>query len=257
VRLHFLINSERNILMNKILVFIPTYNERANVDRLYIQLKNLGLPIDILFCDDNSPDNTGKILDELAEHDHTVHVIHRPAKLGLGTAHLEAFRYAHKNHYNYLITMDADGTHDPKYIPLMLDKKDKYDIVIGSRWAGKGTMYGWGKIRLFFTNFWRNMIKYGLGMPYDCMGAFRLYNVALLNEASIKNLKSEGFSFNLESLYRFLQRGARVYEVPIEARNRDRGESKLSTKIMRETAKQYFILLTDRLFCAHNTKCKN
>lgn len=242
--------------MNKILVFVPTYNERANIDRLYAQLKNLNLPIDILFCDDNSPDGTGKILDELAAHDQTVKVIHRAGKLGLGTAHLESFKYAHKNQYNYLITMDADGTHDPKYIPLMLEQKDKYDVIIGSRWAGKGVMHGWGKIRLFFTNFWHNMIKYGLNMPYDCMGAFRLYNVAMLNDASTKRFKSQGFCFHLEVLYRFLQEGAKVYEVPIEARNRDRGESKLSTKIMRETAKMYFVLLFDRMFNAKNPTLK-
>ncbi len=234
--------------MNKILVFTPTYNERGNVQKLYQALKNLPYDLDILFCDDNSPDGTGKVIDELVAQDSCVHVIHRPSKMGLGTAHKEAFQFARNHGYDYLLTMDADFTHDPCYIPAMIAQKESADIVIGSRYTSGGKMEGWNKIRLPFTYFWRSMIKYGLSMPYDCTGAFRLYSVSILNPALYRTLKSQGFAFCMESLYRFKRSGAKIVEVPILARSRTEGKSKLSVKIMAEVAKQYFRLLWDRLF---------
>jgi dolichol-phosphate mannosyltransferase len=234
--------------MNKVLVFIPTYNERGNVQRLYQEIKKLPYDLDILFCDDNSPDRTGELIDSLIAADSSVKVIHRPSKMGLGTAHIEAFKYAREHAYDYLITMDADFTHNPSYIPALIMKKDRADIVIGSRYISGGKMEGWNKIRLPFTYFWRSMIKYGLGMPYDCTGAFRLYNVKILNPDLFKKLTSQGFAFCMESLYRFKHNGAQIVEVPILARNRQEGKSKLSGKIMREVAKKYFCLLADRLF---------
>lgn len=234
--------------MNKLLVFTPTYNERGNVQKLYQALKKLPFELDILFCDDNSPDGTGKLIDELIANDCSVHVIHRSSKMGLGTAHKEAFQFARNHGYDYLLTMDADFTHDPAYIPAMIEKKRGADIVIGSRYTSGGKMEGWNAIRLPFTYFWRGMIRYGLGMPYDCTGAFRLYSVSVLNPALYKTLKSQGFAFCMESLYRFKRNGARIVEVPILARSRTEGKSKLSIKIMAEVAKQYFCLLFDRLF---------
>lgn len=234
--------------MNKILVFTPTYNERGNVQKLYQALKNLPCNLDILFCDDNSPDGTGAIIDEMVTKDRSVHVIHRPSKMGLGTAHIEAFNYARRHNYDYLITMDADFTHDPSYIPAMLGKKDSADIIIGSRYASSGKMEGWNVIRLPFTYLWRSLIKYGLDMPFDCTGAFRLYTVKVLKEPLFNGFTSHGFAFCMESLYRFKQNGASILEVPILARNRTEGKSKLSIKIMVEAAKQYLRLLGDRLF---------
>src|SRR5581483_1378599 len=214
--------------MDKILIFIPTYNERDNITALYQEIKKLPFQITILFCDDNSPDGTGSFLDELAAHDAQVKVIHRPAKLGLGTAHKLCFEYAYHNNFDYLLSMDADFTHDPCYIPDLLAKKDEADIVIGSRYIAGGGMQGWNRIRLPFTYFWRNAIKYGLGLPYDSTGAFRLYKVKILVPEVYNTFKSKGFAFGLESLYRLKHYGAKITEVPICARNRKYGESKLS-----------------------------
>lgn len=235
--------------MDKILVFIPTYNERGNVQRLYQEIKKLPYDLNILFCDDNSPDGTGALIDELVTKDSRVHVIHRPGKMGLGTATIEGFNYARKHNYDYLITMDADFTHDPSFIPNLIEKKDHADIVIGSRYIAGGKMEGWNKIRLPFTYFWRSMIKYGLGMPYDCTGAFRIYRVTILKPEIYTKLTSKGFSFGMEALYRLQQNGARIIEIPILARQRQEGKSKLTVKIMSEFAKQYFRLVGDRLFC--------
>jgi dolichol-phosphate mannosyltransferase len=231
---------------NEVLVFIPTYNELQNVEILYKEIKKNKHDVDILFCDDNSPDGTGKFLDQLAKKDPTVFVMHREKKLGLGTAHLCAFEYAQKHNYRYLLTMDADLTHDPIYIPALLAKKDSSDIVVGSRYADGGGMSGWGKIRLPFTYFWKNLIKNGLGMPYDCTGAYRLYNVKVLKPAVYQKVQSKGFSFCIESLYRLKQAGCKIAEVPIKARNRMYGKSKLSMAIMKEAAFTYCRLLFER-----------
>ncbi len=235
-------------MQNTILVAIPTYNECQNVPLLYKALKELSIPVDILFIDDNSPDGTGAVIDTIKKKDSTVHVLHRPKKMGLGTAHVQAFNFARNRNYSYLLTMDADFTHNPLYIPTMLEKRDKADIVIGSRYTYGGGMSGWGKIRLPFTYFWRGMIKYGLGMPYDCTGAFRLYNISILKPEMYKHFTSHGFSFCMESLYHAKKAGATIIEVPIQAQNRIYGKSKLSVSIMAEVAGMFFKLLGNRIY---------
>ena len=235
---------------NNILVAIPTYNEKNNILLLYEGIKQLNLPLDILFIDDNSPDGTGTYIDSLAANDKTIHVIHRQSKMGLGTAHKRAFDFAREHKYQYLITMDADLTHDPKYIPNLLDHKKGTDIVIGSRYISGGSMRGWNKIRLPFTYFWRFMIKNILGLPYDCTGAYRLYNVSILNPAVYNQVKGTGFAFCMESLYRFAQHGARITETPIQAHSRIHGTSKLSWPLMLEAAVRFCSLSYDRFLHA-------
>jgi dolichol-phosphate mannosyltransferase len=230
---------------NTVLIFVPTYNERDNVALLYKEIKQYNKDVDILFCDDNSPDGTGAVLDEIAAQDSTVHVVHRPTKLGLGTAHIKAFSFAKEHQYTNLVTMDADFTHHPSYIAHMLQHQKKFDVVIGSRYAHGGRMSGWGLIRLPFTYFWRNVIKFGLGMRYDCTGAFRLYKVHTLDPRLYANLNAKGFAFCMESLYRMHQAGLKITEIPIHARNRTHGKSKLSLGIMKEVACTFFRLLME------------
>ena len=230
---------------NNILVAIPTYNEKDNVPLMYNKIKELQLPIDILFVDDNSPDGTGAVINKLIEQDATVHAVHRPKKMGLGAAHKQAFSFATKHGYAYLITMDADLTHDPKYIPDLLALKNESDIVIGSRYADGGSMHGWHKFRLPFTYFWRSMIKNGLGLPYDSTGAYRLYNTKILKPEVYDQVK-DGFAFCMESLYRFAQHGARIIETPIQAHSRVHGHSKLSWLIMLQVAQRFCNLTYDR-----------
>lgn len=226
-----------------ILICIPTYNEYENVSQLYAEIKKLPFTTDILFCDDNSPDGTGALIDQLVAQDSSVHVIHRPGKMGTGTAFIEAFKFAHHNHYTHLVTMDADFTHDPSYIiPMMEVDFNRYDIVIGSRYAPGGSMVGWSKVRLPFTYFWKYMIHTFLKMPYDCTGAFRVYQVPLLKPEIYTHIEAQGFAFCMESLYRFVQHGARITEIPITAHNRKKGGSKLSYKIMSEAAQKFIVL---------------
>ena len=185
-------------MKNNLLVCIPTYNERENVPLLYHELKKLPVNFDILFCDDNSPDGTGKIADQLAGVDSSVKIMHRPGKLGLGTAHLACFGYARTHGYEKVLMMDADFTHDPAYIPQMIKVSENADLVIGSRYARGGRMEGWGKFRLPLTYFWKGMIRYGLGLPQDATGAFRLYRVNVLTDDILKKVVSKQFSFHIE-----------------------------------------------------------
>lgn len=238
------------------LIFIPTYNESGNIENLYYEIKKLPTKTDILFLDDNSPDGTGKIIDSIVAKDDSTFAMHRAGKMGLGTAHIEAFKFARQKEYEYLVTMDADFTHHPRYIPALLATKDHSDITIGSRYVAGGGMSGWGKIRLPFTYFWRRMIRHGLGMPYDCTGAFRLYKVRILKPEIYEHLRSIGFSFCMESLYHLKKQGLKVTEVPIQAHNRTAGKSKLSTKIMAEVARMYFVLLIDRVKEIRKTDAK-
>lgn len=231
---------------NEVLIFVATYNERDNVEELYKEIKKYKRDVDILFCDDNSPDGTGIILDNIAKHDSTVKVMHRPSKLGLGTAHLAAFEFVYHHKYQYLITMDADFTHHPSYIPHLLEKKEHADIVIGSRYAQGGAMNGWNPLRLPATYFWRNMIKRGLGMSYDCTGAFRLYAVKKLKPDIYKSVKSQGFAFGMETLYRMSQSGCVIAEVPIVAHSRIHGKSKLSVAIAKEFVYTLLRLIFER-----------
>ena len=231
---------------NHILIAIPTYNEHDNIQPLYEKLKNLDLNPDILFIDVNSPDGTGSVINTLIQQDKSVHVIHRKEKLGLGTAQRASYDFAQNNNYDYLITMDADFTHDPQYIPHMYAKRHAADVIIGSRYAQGAAMHGWTSFRLPFTLFWRFMIKTFLGLPYDCTGAFRLYNVKILKPEIYNSLTAKGFAFGMELLYRLVQNGARVAEVPIQAHSRIHGESKLSGAIMREAAWQFLRLSADR-----------
>jgi len=230
----------------KLLVFVPTYNERANIEPLCNAIKRQPFAIDILFCDDNSPDGTGTLLDTLSAVDPSIKVIHRSGKLGLGTTTKKGFEYAIKNQYDFLITMDAALTHDPSYIPALIGKRHEADIVIGSRYAQGGSMHGWNIIRLPFTYFWRGMIRWGIGMPYDATGAFRLYSVPFLAKTDIEVISSRGFSFGLESLYYCKLNGARIVETPIKAQSRIAGKSKLSVRIMTEFAGKYLQLVADR-----------
>ncbi|MGB8468083.1 MAG: polyprenol monophosphomannose synthase [Candidatus Babeliales bacterium] len=226
----------------ELLIFIPTYNEKENIEKLYHEIRR-HTDGDILFCDDNSPDGTGHLLDTIAAQDSRVCVLHRAQKLGLGTAHLQAFAYARTHQYTYLLTMDADFTHHPAYIPALLEKREHADVVIGSRYVAGGNMVKWGAVRLQFTYLWRNLIKYGLGMPYDCTGAFRVYTVAKLDPALYHSLHSQGFSFCIESLFYMHYAGHAIVEVPICAQNRMYGQSKLSGSIMKEGALTFLRLL--------------
>ena len=214
---------------SRILVSIATYQERENLSRLVHSIHEQLPNAHVLIIDDNSPDGTGRMADELAERDQRVHVIHREGKLGLGSAMVRGMQYAIENEYELAITMDADFSHDPCYLPDVVAGMDRHDVMIGSRYIpGGGTKY-WPLSRKFMSRGVNILVRLLLRFPTkDNSGGFRCYRVSLLKSLDFDRLLSRGYSFQEEMLYHCLRSGARLGETPIIFVDRRAGTSKVS-----------------------------
>ena len=219
----------------KAMVVIPTYNERDNIEKMVNQILSLGEDIHILIVDDNSPDGTGKIADELVEKHKEVHVKHRQGKLGLGTAYREGFRYALDAGAEFIVQMDADFSHNPERIPEFLEKAQHADVVIGSRYLNGVSVVNWPIRRLMLSygaNVYTRLIT-GLTIT-DCTGGFKCFKRKVLEAIDLDRIRSDGYSFQIEMNYRSVELGFRVEETPIIFIDRHAGSSKMSKKIVRE-----------------------
>lgn len=223
------------------MVVIPTYNEAENVPKLIGELFALGIPnLSILIVDDNSPDGTGEIAEEIASrHPDAVHVIKRPGKMGLGTAYITGFRYALDHGARYIIQMDADFSHSPSYIPIMLEKIREYDVVIGSRYVPGGRVdEHWGLNRAFLS-WWANSVYVPLilGMKIrDATSGFRCYRREFLEAIDLSQIRSNGYVFQVEMAYLCEKLGFRVVEIPIYFEDRRIGKSKMDLRVKLEAA---------------------
>lgn len=216
----------------KATVIIPTYNERGNIQGLVSEILALDPPLGVIVVDDNSPDGTGDLVDALAaEHPGRVQVIHRPAKLGLGTAHIAGFKLALSQEAERVLTMDADFSHHPRYIPALLAKSQEAHLVIGSRYVrGGGTRFcSWKRQALSLgANLFAKLM---LGLPArDCTAGFRCYHREVLSSINLDDIFSNGYSFLIEMIFRTKRQGWRVGEVPIIFEDRRRGVSKISRR---------------------------
>jgi dolichol-phosphate mannosyltransferase len=212
----------------KSIVIVPTYNERENITLLVPELLALPLGLNVIVVDDNSPDSTGLIADEMAAQDSRVSVIHRPGKLGLGTAYIAGFKQALALGADRILTMDADYSHPPRYIPAMLECSQTADLVIGSRYVRGGGMDSTRRRRLL--SFGANTIaRLMLGLKAkDCTAGFRCYHRAVLESIDLDAIFSDGYSFLIEMLYKVQRHGWRVAEAPIRYVDRTLGQSKIS-----------------------------
>ena len=227
----------------KTLVIVPTYNEIENLQNIYDRIVRAHSGVDIIIIDDGSPDGTGALADKLAKKDRRVHVLHRSGKLGLGTAVIAGFHYAMDHRYPLILTIDADLSHDPAYIPQMLSLMGGYDMVIGSRYVRDGGMVNWSIKRLLISLFANAMLKLILGIKQaDCSGGFKCYRAELIRKIGIDRIISPGYVFYVEILYRALKAGARVKEIPIIFVNRGKGKSKLGMGEVVGYAKNIFKL---------------
>jgi dolichol-phosphate mannosyltransferase len=217
-------------MTDKILVFIPTYNERDNVMMLYERISNLHIALDILFVDDNSPDGTGDVLDQLNKPN--VYVIHRPGKLGIGSAHKDGIAWAYSHGYSRLITMDSDFLHRPEDIPALIEQSEKSDIVVASRFIRKDSLKEWSLWRKFLTTSGHAVTKRLLNIPYDITGAFRLYKIDKIPQELFLNITSNGYSFFPESLNLMNINGFSISEIPVFLPKRTYGNSKLKFRDM-------------------------
>lgn len=222
--------------MAKALIIVPTYNEAENVRGIAEQLL-AALPVaDVLFVDDNSPDGTGAILDELAAANPRVQVLHRAGKLGLGTAYIDGFRWGLSRAYEYLFEMDADGSHDPKYLPQMLAlAEDGADVVVGSRNIPGGGTVNWGLGRKLLSKGGSFYARTILGIDVrDVTAGFVCWRRHVLEALDLSRVDSNGYSFQIEMKYRALQKGFRIVETPIVFVDRRVGQSKMSRAIVAE-----------------------
>ena len=222
--------------MRPALVIIPTYNERDNVAAITAAALAADPRIDVLIADDNSPDGTGQIADELAAKDPRVQVLHRAKKEGLGRAYLHAFAWGLERGYEYLIEMDADFSHDPKYLtPMLNEAEGGSDLVIGSRYVEGGGTVNWGPGRKLISRGGSLYARTILGVSLrDLTAGFVCFRRAVLQAIDLNAVKSSGYAFQIELKYRTLKAGFRVKELPIVFEDRRVGQSKMSRKILLE-----------------------
>ncbi|MGZ5023284.1 MAG: glycosyltransferase [Chthoniobacterales bacterium] len=212
----------------RILIFIPTYNESENVERMHAEIRRLAIDADLLFMDDNSEDGTGAKLDRIAAADPRTSVIHRAGKLGIGSAHVDGITHAYQTGYDRLVTMDCDFTHSPADIPRMLAASREADIAIGSRYMQANSLPGWSLTRRFLTQFGHFLTKTFLKIGCDASGAFRVYNLHTIPLRIFQSVNSKSYSFFFESLFLLTNNSCTIKEIPIVLPARTYGHSKMS-----------------------------
>jgi dolichol-phosphate mannosyltransferase len=213
----------------RVLVSLATYNERDNLGPLVDEIRKVLPQADVLVVDDDSPDGTGRLADDLAATDARLHVLHRAGKLGLGTAILTAMHYAMDHGFDYHINMDADFSHHPRYLPELLAGMERCDVMIGSRYVPGGGSVGWPASRLLISRSVNGLVAFLMRLQaHDCSGAYRCYRVDKLRQARLDKVQSRGYSFQQEVLYRCRKAGCRLGEVPILFANRRAGQSKVN-----------------------------
>ena len=210
-------------------VIVPTYNEKENIRDLVEQILALEIKAQVIVVDDNSPDGTGQIADALATENSRVSVIHRPNKLGLGTAYIAGFKQGLAEGADRLITMDADFSHDPSYIPALVKLASHYHITIGSRYIPQGGIMNWEWRRRFLSRGANTFAQTALGLKVnDCTAGFRCYHREVLLSIDLDKIFSNGYSFLVEMIFKCCRKGYTVGEIPIIFANRARGQSKIS-----------------------------
>jgi dolichol-phosphate mannosyltransferase len=222
----------------KALVIIPTYNERENLPRLVPAILAQGESFHVLVVDDNSPDGTGDIADELAAAEPRVNVLHRDGKRGLGTAYVAGFKWALERGFDYVFEMDADFSHDPDDLPRLLEGAKQGDCAVGSRWVPGGGTENWSFIRTFISRGGSVYSKLILGVPVnDLTSGFKCFSAYVLRSLDLDAIQSNGYGFQVEVNYRCHRKGFRIVEVPIMFVDRRVGKSKMNSGIVFEAAK--------------------
>jgi dolichol-phosphate mannosyltransferase len=221
--------------LGPVLVVVPTYNERENLEPIVARVRQAVPATHLLVADDGSPDGTGDIADRLAPAADHVHVLHREAKQGLGAAYLAGFAWGLEHGYQALVEMDADGSHQPEQLPGLLEALTGADLVIGSRWIPGGTVRNWPWHREVLSRGANTYTRVAMGTPVrDMTGGFRAYRASALRALDLHEVSSQGYCFQVDLAWRALRRGQRVVEVPITFVERERGSSKMSGAIVRE-----------------------
>jgi dolichol-phosphate mannosyltransferase len=217
------------------LVVVPTYNERVNLPLIVPLILQQDSRIEVLVVDDNSPDGTGQLADEMAAENRRIHVLHRPGKAGLGKAYLAGFRWALECGYDFIFEMDADFSHDPKFLPEFLLAIETADLVIGSRYRAGVNVINWPISRLLLSLGANEYARRVTGLPLtDSTGGFKCFRRRVLEAIDFEKVKSNGYSFQIEMSFRAWKQGFRLVEIPIVFTDRVEGQSKMDKRIVRE-----------------------
>jgi len=221
--------------MDQAVVIVPTYNERDNLGPLAAKVLGLPTPVQILVVDDNSPDGTGQLADDLASRHPTIHVLHRPAKAGLGRAYCAGFAWALERQFEFVLEMDGDFSHNPDDIPRFLDAARTADLVLGSRYRDGIRVINWPLGRLLLSLAAAQYVRLITGMPFtDPTGGFKCFRRQTLARLDLEAVRSNGYSFQIELTHKVWRQGLRIAEVPIIFTDRYQGTSKMSGGIVRE-----------------------
>lgn len=223
--------------MPKIYIVIPTYNEKENITKLLPKIFELGIEdLKVLIVDDNSPDGTGQVVEKLKQNNPRIDILHRPQKLGLGTAYIAGIKKALEQKADYIFEMDADLSHDPKYIPEFLKAISGYDLVLGSRYIKEGGVSNWNLTRRLISRFGNVYARLVLGLPFkDLTGGFKCYRREVLEKIGLHGLSSVGYNFQIETTYKAYRFGFKIKEIPIIFTERVEGQSKFNFKIILES----------------------
>jgi dolichol-phosphate mannosyltransferase len=221
--------------MSKVLVIIPTYDEKENVGPISAAVLSSCPEANILFVDDNSPDGTGALIDKLIAAEPRIHVLHRQEKNGLGRAYITGFKWAIQNGYDLIFEMDADFSHNPAELPNFIKAAEKADLVIGSRYIGGIRIINWPLSRLFLSKGAATYVQWITGMPItDPTGGFKCFRRNVLESIELDRIQSNGYSFQIEMNHTIWMAGYRIAEIPIVFEDRHSGYSKMSSNIVRE-----------------------
>ena len=241
--------------MEKTIVIIPTYNEAQNVQPIARAVRDAAPDVDILFVDDNSPDGTGRLIDQMVEQDEHIHVLHRMEKDGLGRAYIAGFKWALDHDYGFIFEMDADFSHNPKDIPAMQEAAQDAGLAIGSRYVGGIRVINWPLHRLILSRGAGIYVKLITGLPLtDPTGGFKCFRRCVLESINLDGIVSNGYSFQVELNHLAWRKGCKIVEVPIVFEERHSGCSKMSNKIIFEALWMVWRLLFQAKF-HRTTEC--
>jgi dolichol-phosphate mannosyltransferase len=220
---------------NDTLVIVPTYNEKDNLPKMAERLASLPIAVDLLIVDGNSTDGTAQLADELAGKNPAVHVLHETAKNGLGRAYCAGFKWALERHYEFIMEMDGDFSHNPDDIPRFVEAAQQAELVLGSRYCNGIRVINWPMKRLLLSTSAARYVRTITGMPFtDPTGGFKCFRRRALQSIDLDAVRSNGYSFQIEMTHKIWQQGMRVVEVPIIFTERVQGHSKMSGSIVRE-----------------------
>jgi dolichol-phosphate mannosyltransferase len=221
--------------MNQTLIIVPTYNERENLPRMAEKLLSLPISVDFLIVDDNSPDGTGKIADELAAKHPQISVLHRTGKNGLGRAYIAGFKWALEKNYEFIFEMDCDFSHNPDDIPAFLEAAKDADLVLGSRYVGGIRVINWPLGRLMLSRFAGKYVALVTGMPFsDPTGGYKCFRRRALQTLNLDKIQCHGYGFQIELTHKLWRQGFKIVEVPIIFTERTHGKSKMAGGIVNE-----------------------